>query len=630
MNKSIRELVAKRKELWYKHYDIEIDRKFRNASAEYIISKMKKDLWNELQENPEMFIELTFVVVDKEQKTIPFFLNTVQQKFIQRLNRQKRDFDEGIVHHMKFLVLKGRQQGFTTVIDAYNLASCILNSNFSGFILADNSDNTSTIFTDKIKFPYDLLPTYFKPIELYSNRKELHFQNEEGTGLNSKIRVTTAGNKDAGRSKTINFLHISEGAFVDELTHLLTGLSEALTKNVIAIIESTANGFNDFKDLWDDDNNWINLFYEWWETPEYTLDFTSTKEEKNFTRSIYNAPTKSEKETTTEEWIYSRCKWLTEKMDLTINQAFWYFDKWKDKKSTIVQEYPCTSEEAFLASGRPYFDLENVSRRLAEVKKDVDIIVRRGYFEYKYIYNELDEKKQIDNESIEFIDDLTGSIKIFKLPENTLNYSLGGDTATTGIDDNICQVLTNVGEQQAILTIDKDEDLFADQMYCLGSYYNWGMISVEVNHSTHPIKVLVERAYPNLYLRGNSPDATGLKITQNYGFRTTMANRPDILGEVRQLVRDNIDYISDVKTLKEMMTFIINDKGKPEADVGKHDDTIMSLAIALHVTTFQANSKNTNVETLSGKYFKEELEDLGYSTWEIEQYMNGEDLIRRV
>ena len=628
MSKSVREMIEKRKELWYASKDIDIDRKFRQVCAKYIVTDKRKELWSELQENPELLVELVFVVVDKEQKTVPFILNGIQKKFLNRLNKQLYDFKEGKANHIKFLVLKGRQQGFTTVIDAYNLACCIVNSNFSGFILADNSDNTSTIFTDKIKFPYDLLPTPFKPVELYSNRKELHFQNEEGTGLNSKIRVTTAGNKDAGRSKTINFLHISEGAFVDDLSHLLTGLSEALTKNVIAIIESTANGFNDFKDLWDANNNWINLFYEWWETPEYRLNFTSSKEEKAFTRQVYNAPKNTTKDSNTEEWVYSRCRWLTETMSLSINQVYWYYDKWKDKKDKIKQEYPCTSEEAFLASGRPYFDIENVSRQLAYVKKN-EQVVKRGYFEYKYYYDEEQEKKLIDNDSIEFIDDVIGSIKIFKEPQNTVAYSLGGDTSTTGIDANICQVLVNNGEQQAILQIEKDEDLFADQMYCLGLYYNAGMISVEVNHSTHPIKVLVERNYPNLYLRGNSPDATGLKITQNYGFRTTSSNRPDILGEARQIVRDHPEYIRDIGTLKEMMSFIINEKGKPEADVGKHDDKVMSYAIALHVTTFQANSKIVDIELLSGKYFAEELQDMGYTAWEIEQYMNGEELIRR-
>jgi hypothetical protein len=625
---SVIDMIEKRKENWNRFNDIKADVKFRDAAAKYIVTEHRMELFEKLQKNPEMLIELIFVVVDKQQKTVPFFLNTVQNKFISILNKQKFMFENGKANHMKFLVLKGRQAGFTTVIDAYNLASAIVNVNFSGFILADNSDNTSTIFTDKIKFPYDLMPKPFRPVELYSNRKELHFQNEDGTGLNSKIRVTTAGNKDAGRSKTINFLHISEAAFVDDLNKLLTGLSEALTRNVIAVLESTANGFNDYKDLWDNDNNWISLFFEWWETPEYQLFFTSDEAKKEFKEAIYLAPDKTEKTVLSKEWIFSRCKWLMEKKGLTVNQVLWYHDKWKDKGESIKQEYPCTAEEAFLASGQPYFDIESVNRRISELK-DSDVVLRSGNYEYKYIYDEELEKKLIDETTVKFVESSTGYIDIFIEPEVSIGYSIGADTATTGIDSNIGQILNGVGKQHAVLKIESDEDLFADQLYCLGKLYNNAKMSVEVNHSTHPLKVLVERNYPNLYYRKNNSDAISDKYTQNYGFRTTKANRSVILGELRTMVREHIEYINDITTLKEMMSFIIDETGKATADTGKHDDRILSYAIGLEATNQQQNPNGMSEEVLEGTYFEAELEDMGYSKYDIDRYFRGEDVFMK-
>jgi phage terminase large subunit len=41
-------------------------------------------------------------------------------------------------------------------------------------------------------------------------------------------------------------------------------------------------------------------------------------------------------------------------------------------------------------------------------------------------------------------------------------------------------------------------------------------------------------------------------------------------------------HINDRATLDEMLTFVRNAKGRPEAQNGAHDDCIMALAIALH------------------------------------------------
>jgi phage terminase large subunit len=47
-----------------------------------------------------------------------------------------------------------------------------------------------------------------------------------------------------------------------------------------------------------------------------------------------------------------------------------------------------------------------------------------------------------------------------------------------------------------------------------------------------------------------------------------------------KIVREDTGLINDITTLQEMLTFVRNESGKPEAQAGKHDDTIMALAIA--------------------------------------------------
>ena len=69
-------LIEKRREKWNESHDIEFDKQLRKAIAKEIVNN--PDLRAEVQEYPEKLVELQFIVVDKEKKTQPFFLNDVQ------------------------------------------------------------------------------------------------------------------------------------------------------------------------------------------------------------------------------------------------------------------------------------------------------------------------------------------------------------------------------------------------------------------------------------------------------------------------------------------------------------------------------------------------------------------------
>ena len=61
---------------------------------------------------------------------------------------------------------------------------------------------------------------------------------------------------------------------------------------------------------------------------------------------------------------------------------------------------------------------------------------------------------------------------LYHLPEKGRPYVIGGDTAGEGSDWFVGQVLDNVtGRQAARLRHQCDEDVYARQMYCLGTYY---------------------------------------------------------------------------------------------------------------------------------------------------------------
>lgn len=549
-------LIAKRREKWEELQNIDYDKKLRIAIVEEMIRN--KELLEEVKRYPEKLIELVFIVVDKNQKTMPFFLNEVQHDFINTLNKAIEDFNNGILTEISMLVLKGRQQGFTTLVTAYQLSCTILNRNFQGYTLADKSDNAEAIFQNKAKFPYGQLPEGLKPTEKFNNRKQFLFEK-----INSSWAVDTA-TKDVGRSRTVNFFHGSECAFwKDGIAPIQAALGEAFTRNCIKIYESTANGYNDYQKMWDSGVH-INCFYEWWRTNEYRFNFPSEDIKREFLDSIDKK----------SGWIWERLKWLKTEIGVTPEQLYWYYNKY-DKyinKDLIKQEYPCSPREAFLLSGKTVFDTEKLLERQLQIKNRKPL--KTGYF--KFDYNGL----VISN--IQWVNDRNGYIRIYQLPNTpqVTKYAIGGDTAGDGSDSFTAHVLdARTGIQVAVMEHKFDSDQYARQMYCLGKYYKDALIGIEANFDSYPIKELQRLGYQNQYVREVADTYTG-KTEKRFGFRTTRLTRPTIISRLVEIVRDNTETLNDYDTIEELLTIIKNEQGKVEAPEGLHDDHMMGLAIA--------------------------------------------------
>ena len=426
-------------------HDIEFDKVLVRASVVKILQT--PSLRDEIVARPYLLIPIAFYIVDKKRNTVPFFFNEVQEDFIEKL--------ETLGTNKPFFVLKGRQQGFTSVITAIQLSFAIVRKNFSGFTMADRTDNTMAIFNDKARVVYDRLPEELKPSEKFNSRNEMFFDK-----LNSSWRIATATDQ-VGRSRTLNFVHFSEVAFYEcNLSDLQAGIGEAITAGAIQVYETTANGFNQAKDLWDSESC-HNLFYEWWRSPEY--------------RS-----TEYEYLETQDPWLIERKKVLEAK-GCDKEQITWYckkYDSYLDK-NTIKQEYPITPTEAFVSSGDCVFDKEAINNQIARC---VSLQApRRGYFTYKKeaIPIPNSEGVMVDVEwkikDIEFVESRDGYIFLHEEPRVKVKdgeithkapYSLGGDTAGTGKDYFTGKVVCNL-DGKTVATLHKqyiDEDLYAEQM----------------------------------------------------------------------------------------------------------------------------------------------------------------------
>lgn len=237
--------------------------------------------------------------------------------------------------------------------------------------------------------------------------------------------------------------------------------------------------------------------------------------------------------------------------------------------------------------GRTVFDARAIYRRLDALKSEGV----RGRFEYRMEWDPVWEEKRIVPESVRFEKTEDGDLVLYRPPEVGVPYVIGADTAGTGSDFFAAQVLDNrTGEQVAVLHSAYDEDVFAKQIYCLGTYYNRALVGIETNFSTYPIRELERLGYERQYVR-EVEDRFTHEMTKSYGVRTTAQTRPVMLAELVRVVREEVNTLHDRATLGELLTFVRNEKGRAEAQANAHDDLVMALAIAHYIRSQQSRER---------------------------------------
>lgn len=263
-------------------------------------------------------------------------------------------------------------------------------------------------------------------------------------------------------------------------------------------------------------------------------------------------------------------------------------------------------------TGKTVFNAKAVSERLEAVRGRKP---RAGFFEY----DEAPDGIRIKNPR--FVEAEDGPIRIYREPETGRPYVIGGDTAGDGSDWFVGQVLDNIsGEQVCVLRHQYDEDTYARQMYCLGLYYNEALLAPETNFSTYPVKMLDLMGYRKLYVREVEDEFDG-RIRHAFGFRTDRVTRPVIVSELIRVLRSHIGSLNDEETMLEMLTFVRNEKLRPEAEEGAHDDCVMALAIAHYVRPQQSMTALHTAEDDGVRWTADMWEDYNRASEEERKFL---------
>lgn len=245
---------------------------------------------------------------------------------------------ERLFHELWYrnVILKARQRGFTTFLDIFALDTCVFNPDFAAGIIAHNLEDSKKIFRTKVKFPYENLPEGIRNLVRADNDRS----NEYIFNNNSSISVSTSY-----RSGTLQFLHVSEFGKIaakqpEKASEIITGAFEAVPKDGIIAVESTAEGNGgDFFNMvqtarsLEDEGKKLNplefkfVFEPWWANAEYVLEedqLLSAEDKKYFDDLETNHGIRT-----------------------TPAQQRWYAAKKATLKDKMKREYPSTPDEAF-------------------------------------------------------------------------------------------------------------------------------------------------------------------------------------------------------------------------------------------------------------------------------------------
>jgi len=468
---------------------------------------------------------------------------------------------------MRINILKARQLGFSTFIAAILFVLTIFVPNQTACIIADTAEHATNLFK-KYKFYYANLPQYFKdklPL-VASNAKELTV--DYGMGQTSTVRVLVQG-ENAGRSDTAQYLHLSEVAFWQNIEDTTTSILQTVddnNPNSIIVYETTANGVNDYKVIWDEDVasgsevGYKALFFAWFLDPNNVAKY----------------------------WDFELFDWevkLMHKFNLSLDQIAWYrtqYNKMRGNLAKLRQEMPSSPIEAFIVSGSSQFNMELLLERkeeiLEEQKKNP---AKRGFFRFDKRFSS--DGQVITVENVRWVDDEQGSVWIYEEPLRGHPYIANNDPALGGEDYFAIQVVdNNTGKQVAVYHKNKcDADDCGYQLYCLGNYYNNALINGETNTTAYILKLVKKCGYRFIYQDQDYETLQG-RYQDKLGYKTKQNNRQAMIEEFAEEFRDNPKIIRDYATICEMESFQIvrnesTGREKAQATAGKHDDLVMAM-----------------------------------------------------
>jgi hypothetical protein len=522
----------------------------------------------------QKFIE-KLTIVDRNGRLSPLIMNRSQEMVLEKLMECR---EAG--RPARFICLKARQIGISTLIEAFTFALVAMYPHRSSLVVAHSIESAQTIFAMAGRF-HRYLPRDFQRPLVRNNSRRIQFAAPHS----SFIQIDTAANRHLGRGGTFQYVHASETAFWEHPEEPVLAINQSVPNHWDTMIfwESTANGAqNLFHRTWiaaeRGENDMEPIFLPWKSFSEYFLPVARgenlglSKEEEAYRND----------EGLSDEQI----KWA---VHARRNRCH---DSWEK----FHQEYPASPRLAFVFTGMPWFDpvalrrtIENAVRPPLECGR-LDIPESRFGVPL-------------------FVSDPSGPLKIWQRPENGLAYSLGMDVGEgVGADYTVIQVICNdTGEVAATYRSNRvGAEIAGLDAYTLGKFYNSGLLGIERNGPGLAALVVCERGlagfdmtapYPNLYYH-TVTDRRDPEETRRLGWITNTETKAAMLQRLANAFSANALTIYSRNLALEMQGLVwdaekhrFRQNYRSPGSRLSHDDEIMALAIANEMRLYNFSAR---------------------------------------
>lgn len=503
-------------------------------------------------------IEENFLIDEpKLGELVPFKFNKVQSAYYEELIRDYDIETKGIGSSIRDIILKARREGFSSLILALFAADDLIQENPTETLVISYKDDATDTFRKRYrvyltsclarKMGYSREEIIKSPGILDKVAKEAFSIDSTEIELKhnkAHFYCGTASARVGGRGGVLQKLLFSEAAFYPDSEKMSSSeIIDATLRQIdinsgMVFIESTANGYGNKYEL---------------------MESAASKGESRF-----------------KSRFYGRNSFYSEEEIALIRSEFL-------DKHLFNQEYPATREEAYIASGSSFFDNEAIVEMIKKAPdpKHIGTIELKCKHDIpcKFITN-------CDYKEPKFFEESMGLIKVWEKPIPYHSYTIGADVAE-GIDGDYS--VARVVDNKTLKTVAKFKDKlcppdqFAIALFALGTWYNQAYMGVEVNKDGLWVNSeLFKMKYSNIYFREAMDDITHT-VAKKLGFRTSEGTRMPILAELRKVMANHPESFNDKEFLNECLVFVRSKVGRPEAMSGKHDDEIMSHAIALEI-----------------------------------------------
>lgn len=507
----------------------------------------------------------------------PFVLNRPQRRVAAILEADRRAGKP-----LRMILLKARQWGGSTLVQIYMAWIQICHRRGWNSLIAAHVKDTSKLILGM----YSLMAEHY-PEELREDGKPLRFLPYERSANTRRIEgrdcyvvVTSAEKPDSMRGSDIKMAHLSEMAYWgDSAKRSPVALMCSVCGTIpiepltLVVIESTANGTG-------------NYFYHEWHrcaagrgdkhavfVPWYEIDIYRTRAKYDSEASVA-ALWESLSDDERQLWLDPQGP---EKILLCLDQVAWYHAKALEMQDAqaLKAEYPTTAEEAFRNTGSNVFNVRWTERMRRQCREPLRRYSVRP-----------DDGRRVDDER--------GAFAVWEMPAEDGEYVVGVDVGgrSAGADYSVVSVLRcpRQGNPRATVCARWRGHIDHDRLAAIAIYiaraYNTALLVVESNtlesSDSYPVLERLARDYPMLYRRraiGCIDDTPGRRV----GFHTNRSTKPLLIDTLVAAVRDDGIDEPDVAAVDEFASYVSNADGSYGAMRGRHDDILMTDALALYV-----------------------------------------------